>query len=77
MVIPSDHESKIAVEERRAVNTRQGEWQMQKKKGTKEYHCRTASPYAEWDEDDDMFLIYFLTELLLCVRFQVMWVGIE
>lgn len=45
--------------------------------GTKEYHCRTASPCAEWDEDDDMFLIYFLTELLLCVRYQVMWVGVE
>ena len=45
--------------------------------GTKEYHCRTASLCAEWDEDDDMFLIYFLTKLLLCVRYQVMWVGVE
>ena len=35
VVIPSDHESKITVEERKAVNTRQREWQMQSKHGYK------------------------------------------
>ena len=44
MVIPSDHESKIAVEERRAVNTRQGEWQMQKKHGYKRVSLQNCKP---------------------------------
>ena len=54
VVIPSDHESKIAIEERKAVNTRNGRC-----KGnvvTKEYHCRAANQCAEWGEDNEMFL---------------------